>query len=62
MTALMAPNAENGLGRTREIFSLAHPAHDQFASTKNYSAARTHSIVIHLTILKEKIIYLRMWK
>lgn len=47
----MAPKAEPGLGRTHAIFSLAHPAYDQFAGTKNYSAVRTHSI------LKKKKIY-----
>ena len=31
----MAQNAEPGLGRTHEISSLAHPAYDQSAGTKN---------------------------
>ena len=46
----MALNAEPGLGRTHAIFSLAHPAYYQFAGKKNYSAVRTHSILIRLTI------------
>jgi hypothetical protein len=55
MTALTALNAETGLARTHPIFSLAHATYDQFAGTKNYSAVRTHSILIRLTILKKQI-------